>query len=288
MAGQMSAAIALLLLTAGAVADHPCTEEVASACADRPGSDVGACLKDPEEHDYPTEISSGCTDFIALNKACEEDLETHCEGNHFSDDTLLCLTKWTPLDHLSEQCQKVVGWAAPKEAEGDEKVVTDELGLSDKDYEEKKEWMRKRKEARGDSIERMKMKETDKKAEEDRVSLEEYKRADPEGYASMIQQQDEEKRQQANFKKQERARAAALARKKKKDAGGDDEEAETQKGKASAGSGGAKKAKSSWLYTIMSFVVIGGLGFFIYSFVSSQDGKANGKNNQKAGKKKRG
>lgn len=289
MASRMSAvAAALLLLCHSALADHPCTTEVASACADRPGEEVGKCLKDPEEHDSPTEISSGCTDFIALNKACAEDIETHCDSNHFHDDTILCLTKWTQLDNLNEQCQKVLAWAVPEDMAADKPVVTDELGMSEKDHEEKKEWMRKRKEARGESIERMKLKEEDRKKEEDRVALEEFKKSDPEGYAAMIQQQEEEKRQQAAFKKQERARAAAIERAKKKAAGISDEDEQEKTSRTASGGSGGKKSKGSWLYSIGSFAVIGGLGFLVYTFVQSQDGKAGRSGGNKGGKKKRG
>merc|ERR1712106_1207328 len=97
---------------------------------------------------------------------------------------------------VSPKCKGVLSWAVPQEEAADEEVVTDELGMSDEDYKEKKECQ--------------------KKKAEDRVSLEEFEKNDPEGYAQMMQQQAEEARQQAEFKKKERARAAALERAKKK------------------------------------------------------------------------
>lgn len=291
MAGSMSArwvAAVILVLCHRTLAEHPCANEVASACHERPAADIAACLKNPEDHDSPTEISSECTDFMALNKGCAEDIESFCDGNQFHDDTILCLTKWTPAENLGEKCAKVLKWAVPAAPEGEDSLITDELGLSDKDYEEKKEWQKKRREARGDAIERMAMKKEDAKKEEDRVALEEYKKNDPEGYASMLQQQEEEKRQQAAFKKNERARAAALERKKKKEAGVEDED-DKPKDAGSAGIGKAKKKPSSWLYSIMSFVIIAGIGGLIYVFVSSPKAGASQGNRQKqgGGKKKK-
>merc|ERR1719498_1992224 len=107
---------------------------------------------------------------MALNKACAEEIEKFCEGNFFHDDTLLCLSKWTKPEDLGEKCQTVLKWAIPEEEE--KKVVTDELGMSDADYQEKKEWMKKRAAARGDSIERLKQKEIDRKKEEHRRAME--------------------------------------------------------------------------------------------------------------------
>jgi len=298
MVSRCVAAAFLLLCPQALAQSHPCSTEVASACADRPGSDIGACLKDPEEHDYPTEVSSGCTDFIALNAACAEDIESFCDGNQFGNDLLLCLTKWTPLDNLSEKCQKVLSWAAPKEEEAaaGKPVTTDELGMTEEEEAEKKAWMKKRAEGRGDAIERMKQKKEDAIKEEDRVSLEEYKKTDPEGYASMIQQQAEEAKQQADFKKRERAQAAAVARAKKTAAGLDEEDgAGSPEEKAARTNGAPKKSsksKGSWLYTIFSFVFIGGIGAIIYVFVTGQSksGGSNGggRDNAKKQKKKRG
>lgn len=278
-AGFLFTAI-LLQLFRSTVAEHPCTAEVASACADRPGTDTGACLKDPEEHDSPTEISSDCTDFIALNKACADDIEEHCEAGQFADDTILCLTKWAPQDAVSEKCKGVLSWAVPQE-EVDDEAVTDELGMSDEDYKEKKEWQAKRKAARGESIERMKMKDVDRKKEEDRVALEEFAKNDPEGYEQMIQQQAEEAKQQAAFKKRERAQQAAIERAKKK-AAGESEEDEDQPKSRSDKASGKKKNKGSWLSSLGSLVVlvlVGAGGWFLYTMSKQKGGsrKATGK-----------
>merc|ERR1711953_1363490 len=93
--------------------------------------------------------------------------------------------------------------------EEEAETVTDELGLSEKDYEEKKEWQKKRKAVREEAIGREKMKE------EDRVALEKFKEEDPEGYRQMIQQQEETKKQEIEQKKRERQIAAAIERKKR-------------------------------------------------------------------------
>lgn len=263
-------------------------EEVASACPDRPGNEMGECLKDSEGHDSPTEISSGCTDFIALNKACGEDIENSCDGNYFHDDTILCLSKWVQKDNLTPKCQGVLSWAVPDAEEDGDKVVTDELGLSEEDHKEKQEWMAKRKAARGDAIERMKMKDVDRKNEEDRVALEEFKKNDPEGYENMMQQQEEEARQQAEFKKKERARAAAIERANRKASGADDEE----DAKPSAGATKkASKKKGSWLYTLMSVGILAVVGVVGYTMVTQMSGAGKGSGGARkasGGKKKRG
>merc|ERR1719189_2163996 len=109
-------------------------------------------------------------------------------------------------------------------------AATDELGLTeDEAAEQDKEWRERRKAARGDAIERLKMKEADRKKEEDRVALEEFKKNDPDGYAAFIQQQEEEAKQKKEFAKMERMRAAAWERKKRQEAGLPEEEDDAPK-----------------------------------------------------------
>lgn len=247
-------------------ADHPCQAEVASACPDRPGSELAACLKDSEQHDNPTTISSECTDYIAIHTACAESIDSHCEEAHFTDDTILCLTQWTSPSSLVETCRNVLKWAVPQadDEEGTEDGPTDELGMSEKDYKEKKEWQAKRKAARGDAVGRIKMKEEDRKKEEDRVALEKYKQEDPEGYAQMIEQQEEDKRQQAEFKKRERAQAAALERKKKVEMGIEDADVKPEPSGRSAPS--KKKSGSSFLpfLGVLAIVVLGSWAYYAF------------------------
>jgi len=278
---------ALTFLFRTVVADHPCSTEVASACAERPSSDIGTCLKDPEEHDSPTEISSECGDFIALNKACGADIDQHCEAGPFSDDTLLCLTKWTQKENLSPKCQSVMEWAAPS---ADAEVVTDELGMSDEDYKEKKEWQAKRKkermEAMGNMADNKKQKEIDRKKEEDRVALEKFKEEDPDGYEQMIEQQAEEKKQKAEFKRRERAQAAATERARKK-AKGEDEEDKEQSAKSGGRTMNQPKSKGGWLYSLGSLAFIcalGAGGFYILKF---SKGGGGGSKKGGGGKKRR-
>jgi hypothetical protein len=268
--------------------DHPCAAEVESACPERPGSELGACLKDKNEHENPTEISSACTDFMALNKACAEDIEKFCDGAFFSDDTIICLTQWTEQENLSPRCQSVMEWAVPKKEEAEEEVVTDELGMSDQDREEKEEWRAKRKAVRDEAIGRMKMKEEDRKKEEDRVALEEFREADPEGYADMIRQQEEEKRQQAEFRRMERKRQAAFERKQKEAAGlleEDEQPKATTTGKKS------KQKTTSWVYSALSFLFVGAVVYGIYVLVvapGTPPARGGGASKQKqSGKKKR-
>lgn len=287
---RTSLASALALCGRLALADHPCSEEVAAACPDRPAADLATCLKDPKEHEKETEISSGCTDFIALNGACTEDIEKFCDGAAFSDDTILCLTQWTEPESLSARCRGVISWAVPQdEAEEEEEGEEPDAGMSDQDKEEKKEWQAKRKAVRDEAINRMKLKEEDKKKEDDRVALEEYKKNDPEGYAEMVKQQEEEKRQQAEFKRMERKRAAALERQKQQAAGMDEDDKTAKKSKAAESQPMKKgKKKGSWGYTLFSFVALGFIGVVGYlAFSGSSTGSKKGGGGGKQGKKRR-
>jgi len=307
----MPSRVAALLLLAGvALADHPCTSEVASACPDRPGSDVAACLKDTESHDTVTQISSECTDYIAINTACAEDIEKKCDEAFFTDDTIPCLTQWNEREDLTERCQGVLKWAVPEEDEelDDLDEATDELGLTEDEAKEKdEEWRARRKAARGDAIERLKMKEADRKKEEDRVALEEFKKSDPEGYAAFIQQQEEEAKQKAEFARLERMRAAAWERKKRQEAGlsedGEEPPKEAKKSKKqkkqateeeSADFGGAKagtkKKGGSLLYSLFSFAFVGLVVYVVYYLAvvaPSQPGTRSGRGSGKKGKKSR-
>jgi hypothetical protein len=219
-----------LLLSAPGVLGHPCEEAIASACPDRPGSEIAACLKDTEQHEAATVVSSECTDFIAVHTACADEIENLCDEAWFNDDTVACLTEWISESQRSERCSGVLTWAVPEKEEDDEDDdgPTDEIGMSEKDHAEKKEWQAKRKANRDMAAERLKMKEIDRQKEEDRVALEKFKSEDPEGYAAMLQQQEEERRQQAEFKRLERARAAAYERKRREELGITEEDDEAK------------------------------------------------------------
>jgi len=255
-------------------ADHPCESEVSTACPDTPASELGKCLNNPAEHASEIELSSECTDFIALNKACGEDIAKSCDEAYFSQDTILCLKTWVDPENLSEKCKKVMQWAIPEE---EEEEVTDELGMSEQDKEEKKEWQAKRKAIREEAIGRMAMKEVDKKKEEDRASLEKFKEDDPEGYAQMIQQQEEEAKQQAEFKRQERKQKAAYERAKRAKAGLDadaDESSSKSKTGASGASKTSSKTQGSWLSNLVALGILGIIGVVIYTVMGG--GKAGG------------
>lgn len=202
----------MMLLLQAALAEHPCQAEVESACPDKPGPSVAACLKDPAEHQQQTAISSECTDFIALNVACAGTLSKHCEEAFFSGDTVLCLTKWVDPTNLDEKCGKVMKWAIPKSDEG----AVDELGMSEKDYEEKKAWQAKRRKERSAAVERVK--ESDAYKEKERLELERLKKEDPEGYELRIKEKEEIKRKNEEQRKRERLHNAALDRKLKEEA----------------------------------------------------------------------
>jgi hypothetical protein len=245
--------------------------------------EIGDCLKDETQHEKPTEISSECTDFMALNSACKEDISTHCDDAFFSDDTAPCLSKWTDQEQIGSKCASVMKWAiAQPEDEEQEDGPTDELGMSDADRAEKAEWQKNRKAIREEAIGRMKMKEIDRKKEEDRVALLKFKEDDPEGYAEMIRQQEEEKRQQAEFKRQERIRAAAYQRKF------NDEEVETAQPKKKKGSF-MKSAKWFVLGALKVGVFVAILGGIAYVVKAAGSGGAakRGGGSGKGSKKRR-
>lgn len=125
--------------------EHPCETEVSTACPDRAGSELASCLKNPEEHETVTTLSSECTDFVAVNAACADDIVKHCDDAFFAADTVLCLQTWTDPESLSEQCRDVMKWAVPQDEDDEfEDAPTDELGMSEKDHEEKQAWQAER------------------------------------------------------------------------------------------------------------------------------------------------
>lgn len=278
-------ALRLLLIALPSAFSHPCESDIASACPDSPASDVAACLKDPSSHEQATTISDECTDFMALNLACGEDIEKFCDDSLFSDDTTPCLTQWTQPEDLSSKCKGVLAWAVPA-ADGDddaEEGPTDELGMSEQDKEEKREWQAKRRAARGDAIERLKMKDADRKKEEDRVALEQFKKDDPDGYADMIRQQEEEKRQVKEQKRKERQMQAALERKKeeaekarRREAGEDvDEDVQKKAPKAKKPKSGKQAEGTSTMTALLCFVGIAaacvGCVFFVNKVTTDAD-----------------
>lgn len=203
----------LLLSAADYAAGNACEAEISTACPDRPGADIAKCLKDKSEHDSPTEISSQCADFIALNVACKEDIQKFCEEAFFSADTTLCLTVWTTQSDLSPKCAGVLEWAAPKKEDAADDVgPTDELGLSDKDYAEKREWQASRKKVRQAAVEKI-------KSDKDDAELEELKKDDPVMYAQIKKEREEAKKSLDDLKKRRRLIEAAEERKRRREAG---------------------------------------------------------------------
>jgi len=235
-----------LLVVPVALATHACEAEVSSACPERPGSEIASCLKDKSEHDRPTVISSDCTDFIALNVACKDDIAKFCDDNHFSDDTILCLMEWTDQRDLTTKCSGVMKWAIPEKVGEAKKAVTDELGLSDKDYAEKREWQAKRKAEREAAIGRMK----DAKADEEEVKeMEDLKKENPAEYKQRLQERSEAKKSLEEQRKRQRLKVAADERKRRKEAGLPEEEDPTEQRKHKRRP--AKAEKESWLPTIL-------------------------------------
>mmetsp|Transcript_25943 Transcript_25943/g.46898 ORF Transcript_25943/g.46898 Transcript_25943/m.46898 type:complete len:283 (-) Transcript_25943:39-887(-) len=264
------------------LAEYPCEAEIGSACPDSPRSELHLCLKDSSQHDSPTDISSECADFMALNAACAQEIEQLCEEEFYTENTMPCLAKFQDSEEeISDKCQSVMKWALPAEEDEAVEKVTDELGMSQEDYEEKKEWQAKRKKIREEAVERIKMKEVDAKKEQERRELEQFKEEQPEAYAEMLAQQKEEKRQQDEMKRKERMRQAAIQRKKRTEAGEDED--------APAAAKKAKKAKPmSWSKIATNIAVVGllaGVGYMVYQGLSAGGG-GGARNSGK--KKKRG
>jgi len=218
---------------------------------------MAKCLKDKEEHDTPTDISSECTDFIALNVACADDIAKFCDDAFFTDDTMLCLSEWN-RQNLGAKCAKVVQWAAPqKNVDG----PTDELGLSEKDYDEKRKWQADRKAGRGAAIEKMR---EDKTREDEMAALQ---KDDPEAYKLLLKEQEEAKRSYEDQKKRKRLLAAAEERKQREE-DGEPEEPEVPEEKTVKKRRFTKPAeKGSWLpYAlggcVLAFVLANVINFF--------------------------
>ncbi|CAE7598978.1 unnamed protein product [Symbiodinium pilosum] len=275
----------LLLVNVKGVLAYPCEAEIASACPDSPKSDLVACLKDTSQHESPTEISSDCTDFMALNSACADEIEQLCDEEFFTEETMPCLMRYRSSDEeISEKCQSVMRWALPADEEAEE-TVTDELGMSEKDRQEKEEWREKRKKEREAAIERMKMKEIDAKKEAERRELEKFKEENPEAFEDMKKQQEEEKRQQAEQKKRERLMKAAWERKKRIEAG-DDPDAQSGPSPPSRSPNKTSKAGGSWYSTVAALIILVAIGAVGYAVVTGT-GKAAGSGGGRSGKGKK-
>lgn len=262
------------------MAENACEAEISSACPDRPGPDIAKCLKDKSEHDSPTEISSQCADFIALNVACKEDIQKFCDEAFFGPDTTLCLTVWHNSD-VSSKCAAVLEWAAPKTEEAaDEAGPTDELGLSEKDYAEKREWQAKRKSGRQAAIEKL------KSAKDDR-DLEELKKDDPVMYEQVKQEREEAQRSIEDLRKRRRMIEAAEERKRRQELGlpeVDDvvDEAETRRQEAKQKRldkiREAKKAEQvNWLPYVLGGLFVAFIAFNVLNFLGVGEKKGEEK-----------
>ena len=110
------ASIALFLLMK-VKAQMPCDDEYGANCPEEaPGPGLASCLRENNP-------SEKCLNFLDLQVACEEDLDSaRCTGTAFSADALLCLTSWTPEAELSESCKA----ALPKKEEKVEKQYSPE------------------------------------------------------------------------------------------------------------------------------------------------------------------
>jgi len=254
----------LLLAALGSFAEHPCENEVKVACPDRPSADVARCLKDPSEHETPVTVSSECTDFIALNVACEETINTYCDGMCFSADTVLCLQKWVDQDSISPKCAGVMSWALPQKDEAGESP-TDELGLSAEDYAEKKAWQAKRKGQRVAAVERMR--ETEKEKTDRQLRKEQLKKEYPDRYMEMLEQEEMEFKRAEEQKRRDRILAAALERKRREEEGLPEEDPEAErKLEKQRSRRRVKTSKENWLQENWLQLVLGLLGIMFVLF----------------------
>ncbi|CAK9030538.1 unnamed protein product [Durusdinium trenchii] len=174
-------------------------------------------------------------------------------------------------------------WGATGSLE-DAETVTDELGMSEKDRQEKEEWREKRRKGREDAIERMKMKERDAKKEKERRELEKFKEDNPQAYEDMLAQKREDERQAAEQKKRERLLQAAWERKRRIEAGEDPDEDTRQAPSSAKGKKG--KASGSWYSTIAALIimaVVGGIGYIVATGTGAKGGSGSGRSK---GKKK--
>jgi len=275
--------VSLFLLIQRSSAGHACTEETTSACPDEAGAQLGLCLQDPEQHQAPTTISSGCSDFIAINQGCEADVEKFCDEAYYSEDTVLCLTEWTRRDDLSEKCQDVLKWAGPAaEGDKDEEKSEEDDGMTESERNERKEWRENRKANRADAV-------AIRRKEEEKAAEMKYKEEHPEEYAEQQRMLEEEKKQKAEIQRRERLQQAAILRAKRA-AAGEDEDAADDTAKKTKKSGG-KKGKSWFnVSSVLTVGTLGAIGFGLYYVFANgmidMGGKKGGRGG--GGKKKRG
>jgi len=187
----------------------------------------------------------------------------------FSDDTTRCLTEWTQQHDLSSKCSSVVEWAVPKK-EVEDDGPTDELGMSAKDYAEKKEWQAKRKASRGAAIEKIR---SDKKEEAELAAL---KKEDPAAYEQLMKERQEAEKSFEELKKRKRLMAAAEERKKRLENGEPepDEVSEDEKRRQKRREErlekireAKKKDKVNWLPYVLGSLFVAFIFFNILNFL---------------------
>mmetsp|Transcript_155774 Transcript_155774/g.499367 ORF Transcript_155774/g.499367 Transcript_155774/m.499367 type:complete len:287 (+) Transcript_155774:112-972(+) len=267
--------LSLLTLACQCRAQNPCEAEIQAACPDRPGGEMAKCLKDPSEHEKRTEISSECTDFMALNAACAEDIVKHCDDGFFTADTMLCLGQWTPERDLTRKCASVVKWAIPKSGEDEGDGPVDELGMTDKERREKAEWQANRKAGRSAAVEKLK---EDRKADKE---LEDLRREDPVGYALAVKEREEARKSVEELKKRKRLQAAADERQRREEDGGDatgEEEAKERRRQERLEKRRTmlNKDKTNWLPYVLAGLLVAFVVFNIVNFFTAKPKKKKG------------
>merc|ERR1712137_1138723 len=173
------------------------------------------------------------------------------------------------MGDLGGKCADVIKWSLPDDETEDE--------------EEKEAWRAQRRAQRQESIERLHMKEIDRKKEEDRVALEKFKKDNPEEYKKMMEQQEEEKRQKAEIKRRERMRAAALERQRL-----EKQETDAATERLTETKQVPTKKKSSMLYWITSISIVFMILGLVYVTAVGGGGGAKPTTSKSTSKKKSG
>ena len=92
----------LILAVVSVSAQIPCDDVYGASCPEESGWKVGECIKEAGGY------STACADFIIMSDTCRGDIEEHCKDMAYTGDLVSCLTEWTPLTKLSDECQAVI------------------------------------------------------------------------------------------------------------------------------------------------------------------------------------
>ena len=129
------------LLASVALSQNYCDDAYGAHCPEESGWDVGDCLS---KLDVSLQ-GEKCHDFITLHDTCRAEIDEHCVGKEYTGESLLlnhcvsccfpvslklidvlfsngknlgdvlpCLTEWTSIDLISDECKALFPVKAPK------------------------------------------------------------------------------------------------------------------------------------------------------------------------------